>query len=115
MNQVLRDEIINIAADIRGGERVTRPPFVRCILDMGDRAAHMLADPVPLGARFGPPSPTSLKDVTAADMQAQFAERQPLWHDLHAFLQEPVPPADPRSATAPTQQEVDELRREAGL
>ncbi|MDP2958241.1 MAG: FAD-dependent oxidoreductase [Longimicrobiales bacterium] len=36
----------NIAADIRGGERVARPPFVRCILDMGDRAAYMLADPV---------------------------------------------------------------------
>jgi len=36
----------NIAADLQGGERVTRPPMVRCIMDMGDTAAHMLADPV---------------------------------------------------------------------
>ena len=36
----------NIAADIRGGERLERPPFVECIMDMGDTAAHMLADPV---------------------------------------------------------------------
>lgn len=36
----------NIAASIRGGERLTQPPFVECIMDMGDRAARMLADPV---------------------------------------------------------------------
>lgn len=36
----------NIAADIQGGERATRPPFVHCIMDMGDRAARMRADPV---------------------------------------------------------------------
>jgi sulfide:quinone oxidoreductase len=36
----------NIAAAIKGGERMTRPPFVECIMDMGDTAARMLADPV---------------------------------------------------------------------
>jgi len=36
----------NIAVDLQGGERVTRPPFVHCILDMGDTAARMQADPV---------------------------------------------------------------------
>ncbi len=36
----------NIATDILGGERECRPLFVECILDMGDRAAKMLADPV---------------------------------------------------------------------
>jgi sulfide:quinone oxidoreductase len=36
----------NLAADIQGGERVTRPPFVHCIMDMGDTAARMQADPV---------------------------------------------------------------------
>lgn len=36
----------NIAVAIKGGERITRPPFVECIMDMGDRAARMLADPV---------------------------------------------------------------------
>jgi sulfide:quinone oxidoreductase len=36
----------NIAADIRGGERVTERLFVKCILDLGDRAAYMVADPV---------------------------------------------------------------------
>jgi sulfide:quinone oxidoreductase len=36
----------NIAAAIQGGERVTRPPLVRCIMDMGDTAARMQADPV---------------------------------------------------------------------
>jgi sulfide:quinone oxidoreductase len=35
-----------LAAAINGGERITRPPFVECIMDMGDRAARMLADPV---------------------------------------------------------------------
>jgi sulfide:quinone oxidoreductase len=36
----------NIACDLQGGERVTRPPFVHCIMDMGDTAARMQADPV---------------------------------------------------------------------
>jgi len=36
----------NIAADLQGGERVTRPPFVRCIMDMGETAVRMQADPV---------------------------------------------------------------------
>ena len=36
----------NIVADLRGGERVTIPPFVTCIMDMGDTAARMQADPV---------------------------------------------------------------------
>lgn len=37
----------NIAADIRGGEHVApRPLSVRCVMDLGDRAAHMMADPV---------------------------------------------------------------------
>lgn len=36
----------NIAVAIVGGERITRPPFVECIVDMGDTAARMLADPV---------------------------------------------------------------------
>lgn len=44
--QMARAAAHNIAADIRGGGRIERPPFVRCILDMGDRAAHLLADPV---------------------------------------------------------------------
>ena len=36
----------NIAADIRGGERVARPLSVRCVMDLGDRAAYMAAWPV---------------------------------------------------------------------
>jgi len=40
--QMARAAARNIAVDIRGGERTTRPPFVRCILDMGDRAAHII-------------------------------------------------------------------------
>ncbi|MBI5501151.1 MAG: FAD-dependent oxidoreductase [Deltaproteobacteria bacterium] len=36
----------NIAAAITGGAPTRRPPFVECILDMGDTAARMLADPV---------------------------------------------------------------------
>ncbi len=37
----------SIAADIRGGEHAApRPLFVRCVMDLGDRAAHMMADPV---------------------------------------------------------------------
>lgn len=36
----------NIAADVRGGDHVTKPPLVHCIMDMGDTAARMTADPV---------------------------------------------------------------------
>jgi sulfide:quinone oxidoreductase len=36
----------NIVADISGKPREERAPFVECILDMGDTAARMLADPV---------------------------------------------------------------------
>jgi sulfide:quinone oxidoreductase len=36
----------SIAADVRGGERRSRDLFVECILDMGDRAARIKADPV---------------------------------------------------------------------
>ena len=36
----------NIVAAITGGEPLHRPPFVECIMDMGDTAARMLADPV---------------------------------------------------------------------
>ncbi len=36
----------NIAASIRGGERLTRAASIECILDMGDKAARMFADPV---------------------------------------------------------------------
>lgn len=36
----------NIAADILGGDKVRRDLSAECILDMGDRAAHMLADPI---------------------------------------------------------------------
>ena len=36
----------NIAADIRGGERLTRDLWVECIMDMGATGAHMRADPV---------------------------------------------------------------------
>jgi len=36
----------NIAVDILGGERVTDQLMVECIMDMGDTAVHMVADPV---------------------------------------------------------------------
>jgi len=36
----------NIAAAIQGGDRVTRPLSVRCIMDMGNTAVRMQADPV---------------------------------------------------------------------
>ncbi|MFH1278298.1 MAG: FAD-dependent oxidoreductase [Candidatus Eisenbacteria bacterium] len=44
--QMARAAARNIAADIHGGDRVARPPFVHCIMDMGDTAARMRADPV---------------------------------------------------------------------
>jgi len=36
----------NIAADIQGGEKTAHELMVECIMDMGDRGAHMVADPV---------------------------------------------------------------------
>ena len=36
----------NIAADIRGGEKLTRDLWVDCIMDMGATGAHMRVDPV---------------------------------------------------------------------
>lgn len=36
----------NIAAEILGGESASRELMVECIMDMGDEAAHMVADPV---------------------------------------------------------------------
>lgn len=44
--QMARAAAHNVAAAIRGGDLITRPPFVECIMDMGDRAARILADPV---------------------------------------------------------------------
>ncbi|MFH2006663.1 MAG: FAD-dependent oxidoreductase [bacterium] len=44
--QMARAAATNIAADLNGGDRVERPPFVECILDMGGTAARILADPV---------------------------------------------------------------------
>ena len=44
--QMAKTAAHNIAAAIKGGEPMTRPPFVECIMDMGDTAARMLADPV---------------------------------------------------------------------
>lgn len=36
----------NIAADILGGEKTSHELMVECIMDMGDRGAHIFADPV---------------------------------------------------------------------
>jgi len=36
----------NIAADISGTEKTTRELMAECIMDMGDEAAHIVADPV---------------------------------------------------------------------
>lgn len=36
----------NIVAEIQGGEKQTHDLMVECIMDMGDEAAHMVADPV---------------------------------------------------------------------
>ena len=36
----------NIAAEIQGGEKKSKEPFVQCIMDMGDSATLMVADPV---------------------------------------------------------------------
>ena len=44
--QMARIAAHNIAAEIQGGEKRSQDLFVECIMDMGDRAAHMVADPV---------------------------------------------------------------------
>lgn len=36
----------NIAAEIQGGDKTSHELMVECIMDMGDQAAHMVADPV---------------------------------------------------------------------
>jgi sulfide:quinone oxidoreductase len=36
----------NLAADITGGEKTTHELMAECIMDMGDEAAHVVADPV---------------------------------------------------------------------
>jgi sulfide:quinone oxidoreductase len=36
----------NIAADILAGSKLTKDISAECILDMGDRGAHMFADPI---------------------------------------------------------------------
>jgi sulfide:quinone oxidoreductase len=36
----------NIAADIQGGDDASHDLMAECILDMGDQAAHMIADPI---------------------------------------------------------------------
>jgi len=36
----------NIAADINGGEKTSHDLMVECIMDMGERGAHIFADPV---------------------------------------------------------------------
>ncbi len=36
----------NIAAEVQGGEKKSQEPFVQCIMDMGDSAILMVADPV---------------------------------------------------------------------
>jgi len=44
--QMAKTAAHNITVAIAGGEGISRPPFVECILDMGDTAVRMLADPV---------------------------------------------------------------------
>ena len=45
-SQMARMAANNIAADINGGEKQSRALFTECIMDMGNTAAHMVADPV---------------------------------------------------------------------
>ena len=45
-SQMARMAARNIAADINGGEKQSRALFTECIMDMGNTAAHMVADPV---------------------------------------------------------------------
>src|SRR3990172_1633368 len=44
--QMARIAAHNIAADIQGGERIAHELMAECIMDMGDEAAHMVADPI---------------------------------------------------------------------
>jgi len=44
--QMARAAAHNIATEILGGEKMKQEPFVQCIMDMGDSALNMLADPV---------------------------------------------------------------------
>lgn len=44
--QMARMAARNIAADIKGGKKQSRELYTECIMDMGDGAAHMVADPV---------------------------------------------------------------------
>ena len=44
--QMAKTAAHNIAGDILGSNRASRPLYVECILDMGDRAVKILADPV---------------------------------------------------------------------
>jgi sulfide:quinone oxidoreductase len=45
-DQMARIAAHNIAADIQGGERTSHELMAECIMDMGDEAAHMVADPI---------------------------------------------------------------------
>jgi sulfide:quinone oxidoreductase len=36
----------NIAAEILGGQSISHELMAECIMDMGDEAAHMVADPI---------------------------------------------------------------------
>jgi sulfide:quinone oxidoreductase len=44
--QMARIAAKNIAADIAGGQKTTHELMAECIMDMGDEAAHIVADPV---------------------------------------------------------------------
>ena len=44
--QMARIAARNIAARVTGGEQTTHDLMVECIMDMGDKAAHVRADPV---------------------------------------------------------------------
>ena len=44
--QMARMAATNIAADIQGGDKVSDELHTQCIMDMGGRAAYMVADPV---------------------------------------------------------------------
>jgi sulfide:quinone oxidoreductase len=44
--QMARMAANNIAADIRGGRKLARELYTQCIMDMGNTAAYMVADPV---------------------------------------------------------------------
>lgn len=44
--QMARLAAHNLVTEIRGGDRLSQDLFAECIMDMGDTAAHMVADPV---------------------------------------------------------------------